>query len=234
MKIILLTLLAIALVFATTAAFLWHENLNFDKALNHEKFANYATVLGAIGTTIAMIFLAMQLQEMEHGRRSTHRPLLVVQPCSFYTKDWVAPDNIMPVRPFFYLDGEFKQIIFPQVNILNIGKGVAKNVKVEWIYKTEELEKYIEKTEYNGNHFIGFSKCTIGYINEASSVDAFIAADFLICCGILLNNFSPKPSTILKLSYEDIHDTKVYTKRYVVEVSAVESLVMMQFKDIEA
>jgi len=220
MKTTILSVIASVIIILVSFIFAWDEEFCPDMPLNDEKFGNYATVVGAIVTTFALIFLGMQLREMEQARNASYKPLLIPEDLHIYTKDSSKVDDVSPIHPEFYLDEDMQRSSKIYVNIHNMGKGVAKNIKIQWRYDIGDLKKYIEPQyilgPYWGRRFGPVN--SISFIEETKYNPIPFPIDYLLCCGVRLNKpalfLSNKPKLTLILRCEDLHESVHLTKEF--------------------
>jgi len=199
---------AIGLIVYATVVFLWGETLNFNLPINHEKIANYATVIGAIGSTIAMLFLAKQLIEMELARKSTYRPMLVpdkVKLSVYKPRDPHYGPNYVVFRLITSENGVRKNS-HPGIPLFNIGKGMAKNIEIKWTIDLEEVEKFTSKVYIPDELPSWAPKQEIAFIEESKFKTFVLPTAFLICLDPDLREYKgpPKPNLEMNISYEDI------------------------------
>lgn len=124
-----------------TISFLWGEKIYFNSIykINDTKFGNYFTSIGAIGTMVSLVFLFLQLKEMEKQRNESIKPDLYPLLTSFSMEEIIDENGNVHIFP--------KEIDF--ITIKNIGLGAAKSISLKWNYDLNEIEKIILKKYYN-------------------------------------------------------------------------------------
>lgn len=236
MKIKFLSISALIAFTAVSVIFLWHEDLNVNYPLNDEKFSNYATVVGAIGTSMALLFLAMQLREMEIARKASYKPLLIPGDARFYTRDSpVSTDEYFPTRPLFFLDPEMKNPVPVTFLLHNMGKGIARNIKVRWEYSVDEIKSHVAFKYQIPKYFGRPAPQTISFVEESSHSEARIPNDYLITCGIQVNNRENpqlRPKLTMVLRYQDLHDSIVIENKFRVFTFSLDGSLRISFIEL--
>ena len=136
------------LAFLLIGFFFWKEEFTFQSKINDTKVAAFFTVIGSVGTLVALLFLSKQTKELAKQNDLQQTQI----------KQSVFPDLV----PFdFEFNGEeIQQSSFPvtpqpkpfistkdatKVTIKNIGNGSAKKVTAGWMYDLKEVKDYVGK-----------------------------------------------------------------------------------------
>jgi len=223
-----LTAVATILISIVTGVFLWNEQFDYTLPLNDDKLANYATVLGAIGTSIAMIFLAIQLHEMENARQTSYKPLLIPEDTHWKTKNSSVFHNKNLLEPVFYLESSPLNVMeAPEINLFNLGKGIAKNVTAEFYYNIDSVrQKVADHYEFPGSDNLDYR--FVGFIEESKSKSIKLPSKFMLAFGLQIDShqtiyFSHKENLRLTmlLSYENLQDPEPILSQYEITVRRI-------------
>ena len=231
-------IIAVILIFSVTIVFLWQEfPIRITAEFNHEKMASYATTIGAIGAIAAMFLLRNQLVEMELARTITYKPILLPNDTSFTISNKHDPYDERYRQPWFRLsNGDIKNR--PGIEIHNIGKGIARDVHIEWCYDVNEISDFFEK--YNRFYDPGVTNLPLSiferkfnFIRELDIKIIEIPVPIIYCCGagLEIQSNDNMPKLTLSINFTDM-DNVSYKKIFSVVVFFFEDILDFVFKEI--
>jgi hypothetical protein len=239
-----LVIVAIVVFCLLTFAFLWKEHFDLSTTINADKINAYATSLAAIFTAITVFLLYKQNKQQIKETKAASQPDLFPGELNIYTEDTTMPPlsttgEINSYPQFYYYSNEpiKTKDISPRVfiDLHNVGFGVAKNIKVKWIYDKEEVQKYFIDVYKVKGYDLG--KTEFDFIAADKSIKLEIPEDYMRCFGRLLNRNVPggepnqKPKANLELKYLDIHN-EPYTKEFELITFSPNSFVQIRFEQL--
>ena len=184
------------------------------------------------------------------GRNLAYQPILYINKNEFLTEDISNSDYKktfngypMTVNAQFYKlsqSGDKKELLpSPTVSINNIGLGVARNIKIHWIYDIEEVKTYIKGNYDEEKSYANIQN--IDFISVNDYFDIFLPYGYMQLYGEKLNptqsdlasegqKEDTKPSISLKVNYENIYGKK-YKSSFDVNIYAVDNEIKISFKE---
>jgi len=122
-----------------------HKNFNRHADFDIKIWTDYFTCIGAIGTALTVIYFAFQLQEMRDARNGQIKPWISIEDLYFDVEEQdLTSQNgsgtvILPKS--YLIDADSGNL----VEVFNMGRGLARDIKFNWEFSFEEIEKLIPK-----------------------------------------------------------------------------------------
>jgi hypothetical protein len=203
-----ITKLFIACSFIVFILFIWNEwaDLSIHKKINADKVSAFFTALGSLLTAVTVFLLYKQIKEQVEDRKAASRPDLYPTETSFTVKEWIWEGDPNITYPLFIdktinnSDGHN-----PKLQLHNIGLGAAKEIKVTWHFKDDEVKKEIADIYHNPwTEYLTSSQ--YGFIIANNSISIFLPKQFLYSFGKLAkrNDETKNRFLALELTYKDI------------------------------
>ena len=183
----------IGLIILIVIIFLWKElpDLSLSKKINSEKVSALATSFGALITAITVYFLYKQLEYQIEDRKAATKPDLYPIGLKLFVKgeekfsvNEIGDGGFYYVPQFIVADNEEKNRIFVSIQIHNIGLAAAKEIKYEWKFDEEEVQKRIHQL-YPA--LLDSSDKMIDFIPAGANVEIKFPESYLNTCGPQLN-----------------------------------------------
>lgn len=238
--------------------FLWREKIDFNFRINDQKITNFfVCAFTLIGTIATLFYTVKQYKLSELVNRTAIKPELYPTDYVFLMEDDEEPLDFGEAKGL-YLTHASSLKPGTKLSIKNIGVGIAKDIRVEWIYDVYQVEKLI-KGVY---HFTPDDKQSIiPFLNPSNEVSIALPSKYLSCCGPKLfkkfenkyfsnvedlklpfnkhtqklvdkwkDEMFPKlrPRLKLKLSFQDSQGY-AYVKEFNAQVSGIANMILLSF-----
>lgn len=226
-----------ALFIFITFIFILGEHKNFNKHSDFDVkiWTNYFTSIGSMGTALTVIYFSFQLQEMKDARNAQIKPWISIRDFYFDVEEQEISNG-----------GETGTVILPKtylinpdqgqlIEVFNKGRGLARDIKCNWEFSFEEIEKLKPKNISIYGSLLPSSQINDLNINDSTLIG--VPLNYLACCAPSINTSwfanpdeseQTKPELNLTIKYFDI-DGREYTKKYQVKVDALGHTVYFNF-----
>jgi hypothetical protein len=225
--------------------FFWQENLDLSLPINSDKFGQFGTMLGSLLTALTVYLLYRQISEMIADRKAANQPDLFPVETKFETEDIQtlsfssAAEQNLPLPTFYRItNGARAEEQSLNINLHNIGLGVAKEIRIRWLYDKNKIETLLQNV-YNGLKTSSDDEF-LDFIPAQNFSDISLPYYFMQTCGIKLNASAmdlfetaprSKPDLMLKIDFKDIYDNQ-HEREFKINLDCSEKIVVVKFKRI--
>lgn len=154
--------------------------------INDQKISNFfVSLFTAIGTIATIFYSIKQYKLSELVNRTSIKPDIYPKSYFLRMEDDEEPIDIAGIEPNLYLTHGTAFAHDHKLMIKNIGVGIAKNIKIKWLYDKVEVESLIR-----GKYYLtpNDKQNVIQYLNPNMETDIKLPHEYLSCCGNKLFN----------------------------------------------
>jgi hypothetical protein len=203
---------------------------------------DFFLIISSIAIVISMFLIYFLFRGMQNDKKSANRPDIYPMKTTFTMTEFTFADNrlpfVLPVR--VKQKAKDKNTSPSYIELINIGMGAAKQIKIEWIFEVNIIEELIRGI-YDSNKKNFSNKEEIDFISPKDTIEIESPIYYFNKYGPKLkkaiefekesaNELNENPLLKFKISYKDIYN-QTYTKIFATTIESVGSKVTLNFKE---